>query len=128
MSGAIQNLSLVFVALVVAYYFAAPVQDFYCANIGTCTGGFFGFDLGVLIWMMLIYAFGAGLLLTAFGGKRKYWWIGAALAPVFLFQVTIDLDHVYLLIIWSLIAWLLGTITNKTLTKLAPALMGKISG
>lgn len=126
MKGAIRNLILVIAALVIPYYLATPVQDFYCANIGTCTGGFFGFDLGILIWMMLIYAFCSTVLLTIFGGKNKYWWIGAVVAPTFLFQLTIDLYHIYLLIIWTLIAWGLGTLARKTLTKLTPGFMSRI--
>ena len=126
MKGAIQNLILVIAALALAYYSAIPAQVFYCANIGTCTGGFFGFDLGILIWMMVIYSFCSTALLTIFGGRNKYWWVAAAITPAFLFQITIDLYHTYLLIIWIPIAWGLGIFVHKTLTKFAPSLIANI--
>lgn len=119
------NVFLIIVSALVGYYGAAPVQDAYCLSFGTCTGGFFGFDLGILIWIMLIYTFVATLLLTTFGAH--FWWSGAALIPAFVFQVTIDPLNIYILIILALIAWLLGTVANKTLIKLAPAFMAKVS-
>lgn len=127
MTGTFRNLALMIAALTIAYYFARPMQDFYCDNIGTCSGGFFGFDLGILIWTVLVYASTGIVLLVTFGGRHKYWWIALVLVPAFLLQVTVDIYHIFLLLIWSSIAWLLGTLLNKTLTKLAPQFMAKIS-
>jgi len=103
-----------------AYYLAAPVQDFYCANMGQCTGGFFGFDLGILVWIAFLYIFFITMFLTVLGGRHQYWWIGIFLVPAILFELTIDPLHIFFPIILGLIAWGLGTMANKTLQKLAP--------
>lgn len=123
----IRNVVFIVFSLVAAYYMAIPVQSFYCANIGVCSGGFFGFDLGILVWMVLVYAFSVVILLMMFGGPRKYWWAGAALIPAVLFQITADVSSIFLFLVWCVLAWLLGTLANKTLTKLAPSFMAKIS-
>lgn len=120
------NIVCVVVALLLGYYLAAPLQNFYCANIGTCTGGFFGFDLGVLIWMVLTYGFFVTAFLTALGGRRKYWWIGISLIPAILFEVVLDPLHIYFPIILGVIAWGLGTMAHRVLTKLAPSFMAKV--
>lgn len=122
----LKNIACLVVAALSAYYLAVPAQDFYCANISACSGGFFGFDLGVLIWMLVIYSFFTVAFLTMFGGRYKYWWMGVAVAPVIAFHFTVDMYHVFLIIVWTLIAWGLGTLAHKTLQKLAPAFMAKI--
>ncbi len=66
-------------------------------------------------------------LLTGFGGNDRWWWIGVAVIPAVLFEILFDPFHIYFPIILGLIAWGLGYVANKTLWKLAPGIMAKIS-
>lgn len=125
--GSALNLVYVVVSLMFAYFLATPIQNFYCSNVGTCTNGFFGLDLSVLIWMALIYVFLAPIFLAALGGKQKKWWIVGSIAPVLIFQVIIDVYHLYLPIIFALVAYGVGTLAHKALTKYAPGFISKIS-
>lgn len=127
MKSIFRDLLCVIIAAGLAYYLAAPVQDFYCANISQCTGGFFGFDLGILVWIVFLYIFFATILLTVLGGRYKYWWIGISLLPAILFEIAIDPLHIYFPIILGLIAWGLGTMAHKVLQKLYPSFISKIS-
>ncbi len=54
------------------------------------------------------YIFFLTLLFTAFGGAKKYWWIGFALIPAVLFEVVFDLQHLYFPIAIGLVGWLVG--------------------
>lgn len=56
----------------------------------------------------LSWVFSLILLFTAFGGAKKYWWIGIALIPAVLFEVAFDLQHLYFPIAIGLVGWLLG--------------------
>lgn len=65
-------------------------------------------DLRALSGLPLAYIFFLTLLFTAFGGIKKYWWIGIALIPAVLFEVAFDLRHLYFLIAIGLVGWLVG--------------------
>src|SRR3989339_453237 len=58
------------------------------------------------------YIFFLTLLFTAFGGTKKYWWIGIALIPAVLFEVAFDLQHIYFPVAVGLVGWLLGKGVN----------------
>ena len=126
MKSAIQNLACLIFASILAYFLAGPIQGIYCSGVGTCTGGFFGFDLSILAWLPLTYIFFNILLFVNFEAKYKYIWIGISLLPALLFEVVVDPFHVYIPIVVGLIAWWLGTMANKALWKFVPSFMTKI--
>ena len=61
-----------------------------------------------IVGIFLAYIFSLTLLFTAFGGTKKYWWIGIGLIPAVLFEVYFDLQHLYFPIAIGLIGWLVG--------------------
>ncbi|OGH91986.1 MAG: hypothetical protein A2534_01095 [Candidatus Magasanikbacteria bacterium RIFOXYD2_FULL_39_9] len=63
------------------------------------------------------YIFFLTLLFTAFGGTKKYWWIGIALIPAVLFEVAFDLQHIYFPVAVGLVGWLLGKGVNMLVEK-----------
>ncbi len=133
MKGFIQNLLCVLAALGLAYYLAAPVQNFYCTNIGYCSGGFFGFDLSILLWLVALYTTFTVFLLVIFGDRFRYWWIMAALAPLILILIRmgiLDLNTLPLLLYWIfyiLLGFGLGYLVRILLRRFFPSLMSKIS-
>lgn len=94
----------------------------------TLNGGFIG-SQGTWEWI-IGYPLGVTFLLTLFihtlEVKNKWRWNIIAVVPIVLFEIAIDPLHIYILIILALVAWLLGTIANKILLKLAPAFMAKL--
>ena len=77
-----------------------------------------GYPLGLIFLLTL--------LVHSFGGKHVWWWNILALVPAILFELFLDLSHIYLPLLLGFIAWVLGTLVNKTLWKLAPGVMAKI--
>lgn len=122
------------IIFIVLSYVLAHYLSWYFGSIyfgvfpGLLGGGFFPDDaaksfMGISLALVVLSTFS----LTAVGGRSIYWWIGIALIPAILFEVLIDPLHIYFPIILGLIAWGLGHIANKTLKKLAPGVMAKIS-
>ena len=120
--------SAVVVAYVVSYFVSPYFAQVYLVFSSSSLGGTFitpaaaevivGIPLGLTVLVVL--------LLTALGGKKQWWWIGIALIPAILFEVLIDLLHIYFPIILGLIACGLGMLAHKALQKLAPGFMTKI--
>lgn len=122
-----KNILLVLI-IVIGSHFLAGTSGLALAqflNIGGSIGGnileyyMFGFPV--------TYFFLTFLSFSLFGDKNKYWWIGIILVPALLFEVRLAPVLIIFSFIFALIAWLLGTIANKALLKLAPAFMAKIS-
>lgn len=126
LKGTLTNVTIIVIAAILAYYLAGPLQVFYCANIGICSGGFFGFDLSIVLWLSYTYVFLVTFILTSAGHRLRYWWIGVALIPILLFEILIDPPHIYFPIILGLVAWGLGYGANKALWKIAPGFMAKL--
>jgi|SRR3989338_453750 len=59
-----------------------------------------GFTLSYFLLLTLFF--------TAFGGAKKYWYIGPGLIPAILFEVAFDWQHIYFPVALGLIAWVLG--------------------
>lgn len=131
--GILQNVSCVVVALILTYFLSEPVQNFYCSNIGRCTGGFFGFDLSIVLWVSITYTFFVTFVLTGFGDRLRYWWITILLIPLFLvisWMIYSRLDNAAILLYWTiyiLAGFGAGLFVRKILQKLAPGFMSKIS-
>lgn len=64
----------------------------------------------------LVYTFFLTLLFTAFGGEKKYWWIGILLIPAAAFEVYFDISHIYFPILLGLLGWLLGLLVSKIIS------------
>lgn len=61
-----------------------------------------------LIGLPLAYIFFLTLLFTAFGGVKKYWWIGILLIPAAAFELYFDLAHIYFPVALGLLGWGIG--------------------
>lgn len=68
-----------------------------------------------IIGWPLAYIFLSTLLFTAFGGIKKYWWIGILLVPAVLFELYFDWIHLYFPIAIGLVGWGLGFGVEKSL-------------
>lgn len=119
---------LVVISYIFAYYFAVyfgALYSYFFPSVGT--GLIPNSAANVLIGIPTALVFSVFFFLTAFGGKYKYWWIGIFLIPSAWFYLQFDLLHIYFPVILGLTAWGLGIVVNKTLHKLAPAFMARIS-
>ncbi len=57
------------------------------------------------------------LLFTAFGGVKKYWWIGILLIPAVAFELYFDLAHIYFPLALGLLGWGIGLGISKLFKK-----------
>lgn len=64
--------------------------------------------LDALAGFPLAYTFFLPLLFTAFGGNKKYWWVGILLIPAAIFEIYFDLSHIYFPVLLGLAGWLIG--------------------
>ena len=129
MTTALVKLFLIALSYVIAVFAAVYFGLLYKYLFPYATGGGFIGAPGTWEWIIgfpLAIVFTLTLLIHIHGGKRVWWWNIIALIPAILFEVTIDPFHIYFPIILGLIAWRLGTLAHKTLTKLAPAFVAKI--
>lgn len=130
MNALTARLVLTVVSYALAYYLASFFGIAYGAIFPEFLGGGSFIPTSAVQWL-------AGLPLAAvffvvffqlIVGKRNVWlWVIIASVPAFLFELVIDPWHIYFPIILGLIAWGLGTMAHKTLSKLAPSFMAKIS-
>ncbi|MDP3793114.1 MAG: hypothetical protein Q8Q89_05330 [bacterium] len=114
----IKNIAILFAVLVLAYFVAVYFGNFYVYFFpqSPSGGSFFSAPKAVenfLLGFPLSYIFFLFLLFTAFGGAKKYWWIGILLIPAIIFEVYFDLSHIYFPILLALAGWLLGLLIHK---------------
>ena len=130
MSTITMRLAIIFLSYVAAMFLAMYFGALYDYLVpGSSGGSFIGTQDS---WNWIIgYPLGLVFVLTFLshsqGGKHVWWWNIIALAPAILFETMFDPLHIYFPIVVGLIAWGLGVITNKTLRKLAPSFMARIS-
>lgn len=74
-------------------------------------------SLDALVGLPLSYIFFLTLLFTAFGGSKKYWWMGILLIPAAIFELYFDLEHIYFPIIIGSAGWLVGLFIQRMLSK-----------
>lgn len=110
-----KNIFLLALALVLSYFLSPYIGRMYDSIFPSTPGGYI--DFSSLIGLPLAYIFFLTLLFTAFGGTKKYWWIGIGLIPAVLFEVYFDLQHLYFPIVIGLASWLLGRGLNLLLAK-----------
>lgn len=70
-----------------------------------------------LIGLPLSYSFFLPLLFTAFGGSKRYWWIGILLLPAAAFEVYFDLAHIYVPVALGFLGWTVGFSMSKAVLK-----------
>ena len=115
MKSLIKNIAILIVVLVLAYFLSSYFGVLYENLVGSLRGSFV--DLRSVFGFPLSYIFFLTLFFTAFGGAKKYWWIGILLIPAVIFEVYFDLAHLYFPIALGLIGWLLGFLVSKFLLK-----------
>lgn len=104
-----KKIGLILVAIVLgiisAYFAGSWYYDLYPSY------GFFGWGGEAFIYLIgfpMGYLFFLFLFFTAFGGKKKYWWIGIAGAPALLFLAYFDFSHLYFHVLFPIVGWLIG--------------------
>ncbi len=117
----IKNIVILIVVVICSLFLATQFSNIYERFFPQRVGG--GLltipDSGVdyFLGLPLAYIFFLALLFTAFGGGKKYWWIGVLLIPAIIFEVYFDLAHIYFPIALGLIGWLLGFLVLKFFPK-----------
>ncbi|MBU2472973.1 hypothetical protein KKE74_02990 [Patescibacteria group bacterium] len=113
----IKNILLVFLVLILSYFSSIYFGNLY-KNISHDYGTWI--DLSSLVGIHYGYVFFLLFIFTAFGGLKKYWWIGFLLIPTVIFEVYFDwrFQYVYIPIAIGLIGWVIGFIISKIVVKL----------
>lgn len=114
----LRNILLIVVALVAAFILSVFFGATYSYLFKSVGGGLFSMSSSAsnqIIGLPIAYIFFVGLLFTAFGGSKKYWWIGILLLPAILFELYFDLIHIYFPIAVGLVGWGLGLGVEKGL-------------
>mgnify|MGYP001582877788 CR=1 FL=1 len=116
MKSLIKNIAILIAVLILAYLSAGFAGQWYEKLFPGPTSIFLG-DFTSLIGFPLTYSLILSLLFAAFGGAKKYWWLGILLVPAVIFEVYFDLEHIYFPIILGLAGLLLGFLVSKFLPK-----------
>ena len=106
----LRNIGLLALSLFLSYLLAMYFGRFY-SSLFPNVGGLLSVSQRVgdfLIGLPLSYTFFLVLLFTAFGDKKKWWWIGIGLIPALAFELYFDFAHIYFPVAIGLVAWLLG--------------------
>ncbi|MBI5734180.1 MAG: hypothetical protein HY973_04555 [Candidatus Kerfeldbacteria bacterium] len=114
MIGVIKKIGLFVVMLLCSYLFSPLAGELY-DKVVRSVGGWI--DFRPLIGLPAAFIFFLPLLFTAFGGLKKYWWIGILLLPAAAFEVYFDWAHIYFPIAIGLIGWLLGLGISRLLSR-----------
>ena len=107
----VRKVLVMVVIFVISYLSSSSFGQLYQYLIGSLQGSFV--DLRSVFGLPLAYIFFLTILFTAFGGERKYWWMGVLLIPAAIFEIYFDLSHLYFPVALGLAGWLLGFILEK---------------
>lgn len=106
--------TIILIVVLVSSYFSSVVAGDLYEKISGDPGTWV--NLKPLMGLPLSYVFFLSLFFTAFGGAKKYWWIGILLIPAAAFEIYFDLSHIYFPILLGIAGWVLGylvlTISN----------------
>jgi len=111
----IREIIILIVVLISSYFLSGFTGQWYEKLFPGPTSIFLG-DFTSLIGFPLTYIFFLTLLFTAFGGEKKYWWIGILLIPAVIFEVYFDFSHIYFPVALGLAGWLLGFLLMKLIS------------
>ncbi len=123
-----QNLFCVIFAGLITYLFSPFVGSFYCRVVGGCSAGLASLDFTTAMGLLVGYFLFIPLVLTLFGTNGRNWWmIGLILTILGLsIYIGVRLSQLVPLIAIATVGFLVGTIANKGLWKIAPGIMAKI--
>lgn len=110
MKNILKNLGLLIIVLAISYFLSKYTGDLY-SKLFKQSGTWI--DLRGLVGLPLVYIFFLILLFTAFGGAKKYWWIGVLLIPALAFELYFDLAHIYFPVALALLGWGIGFGVSK---------------
>ena len=113
-----KNILILIVVSVSTYYSSVLFGNWYEKLFMPEASIFGAVDLRGLIGLPLSFIFSTTLFFTAFGGEKKYWWIGILLISAVAFELYLDLAHIYFPIILGFAGWLSGLLAFKLLTKI----------
>ena len=122
----IKNFALLLASVILSYIIAEYFYNqIYSLIYGKSTGGglFYVYEEAAksIAVMVLNFIFFTSLNFTAFGGPKKYWWIGILLIPAIIFEVYFGLETIYIPITIGLIGWVIGFLVSKVLMKMKKA-------
>ena len=123
------RIALVILSYVFAYLFVArPFGNLYTSFFPeSISSSFVPSAIGAwIVGLPLAIIFLITFLIHASGKKQAWWWTIIPLLPAVLFELALDILHLYIPIALGLIAWGLGIMANKILHKLVPGFMAKI--
>ena len=112
MKDILRNVIILIIVLVLSFRFSEAGGKIYDGLFGV--DSFFSFNPIPLIGLPLIYIFSVALLFTAFGGAKKYWWIGILLIPAAIFEIYFYFKHIYFPILLGIGGWTLGYVALKS--------------
>ena|SRR3989344_6120119 len=117
----LKNLFLFLGIVILSYFLGGIVGVLYARLLGsTADSGLFGLYgqlAQFLFGVALSYIFFLTLIFTAFGGAKKYWWIGILLIPAAAFELYFDLAHFYFPLALGLFGWGIGLGISKLMKK-----------
>ena len=117
----IKNVGLVVCGIILSFvsFINQAFGSFYERIFGRVQGGG-GFDIGPspyqiteVVGMIPSFLFISVFLLTVFGDKYKYYWIGVLMLPVLWFVFKLDLAHWYFYLALALAGWGLGWLIHS---------------
>ena len=106
-----KGILLIVLILVLAILLGWPFYQIYnYFYFSPLDGFFYVYDAFAryVIGSIFAYLFFLFLFFTAFGGSKKYWWIGIAGAPALLFLAYFDFSHLYFHLLFPIAGWLIG--------------------
>lgn len=122
------NPFIVVLSIVTAFVFATGIGAIHCTITGECSAGVPSVGFTPYIGFILGYILFLSISLVGLGNNGKYWWFVLFVGPVLLWPIyewnsSVILEFATVLIIGISI----GFFIRKTLQKLAPGFMSKIS-
>jgi len=108
----LKNILLICIVILVSLLFAQSVGEIY-ADMFDDHG--FGVAAAGLAGIPITYILLTTLLFAAFGGAKKYWWMGISLIPAVFVVFYLDWYHWYFWIAVGFLGWLVGFGIQKLL-------------
>lgn len=125
-----QNILCLLFAGVLIYVFTGFAGRIYCSTVGGgCSAGLASANFAPLMGLIVSYFFFIPFSFSLFGSRGKHFWAAIFTAPVLLGLLYIDsrLPDLVPFLISGIAGLLAGVFANKSLKKIAPGVMAKIS-
>jgi hypothetical protein len=107
----LKNFCLVGVSIIISYAFSGSLGYQLSKRFNFVSGYL---DFTSLYALIYLYTLLIVFLFTAFGDRKKYWWIGISLIPAVAVEL-LEYFHLYIPIILGLAGWLIGYGVSKLL-------------